>query len=119
MTIDVNIGDYLSHDEIKEIIKEQVRVSVRNAIGEKDYIFVQKLAKELAKQGAQELIPNYEQLMNDHIKNEIESIKIENLFWETMGWKSNGNKIINKVLAAHEDLIAAKVKQLFKNDSSV
>ena len=114
MKIDINIGDYLSHDEIKEIVKDQVKQSVRDAIGGKDYIFVQKLAKELAKQGAQKLIPNYEQLMNDHIKNEIESIKLENLFWESFGWKSNGNKIINKILADHEDLIAAKVKQLFK-----
>lgn len=116
MTIDIVIGDYLSHEEIKEIVKDQVKQKVRDVIGDKDYIFIQKLAKELVKQGAQEIIPNFEEMMNEHIVKEIESIKVENLFWETMGWKSNGNKIINKVLAANEDLIAAKVKQLFKSE---
>jgi len=32
-----------------------------------------------------------------------------------MGWKSQGNKIINRVLAANEPLIEAKVKQIFGN----
>lgn len=122
MNIEIDIKDYLSESEIKEIAKEEVKKYIRDVIGNssgsetsKEYVFVRKLAKQLAFEGCQELIPNFEELMNEHIKEQIATIKVSDLFWETMGWKSQGNKIINKVLAANEPLIEAKVKQIFGN----
>jgi len=122
MNIEIDIKDYLSESEIKDIAKEEVKKYIRDVIGNssgtensKEYSFVRKLAKQLAFEGCQELIPNFEELMNEHIKEQIATIKISDLFWETMGWKSQGNKIINRVLAANEPLIEAKVKQIFGN----
>lgn len=122
MNIEIDIKDYLSESEIKDIAKEEVKKYIREVIGNnsdsvnnKEYSFVRKLAKQLAFEGCQELIPNFEELMNEHIKEQINTIKVSDLFWETMGWKSQGNKIINKVLAANEPLIEAKIKQIFGN----
>jgi len=122
MNIEIDIKDYLSESEIEDIAKEEVRKYIRDIIGNssgtensKEYSFVRKLAKQLAFEGCQELIPNFEELMNEHIKEQIATIKVSDLFWETMGWKSQGNKIINKILAANEPLIEAKVKQIFGN----
>lgn len=119
--MEIKLEDYLSDNEIKEIAKEEVKKYIRDVIGSnsdsvnsKEYSFVRKLAKQLAFEGCQELIPNFEELMNEHIKEQIATIKISDLFWETMGWKSQGNKIINKILAANESLIEAKVKEIFK-----
>ena len=119
--MEINLEDYLSDNEIKEIAKEEVRKYIRDVIGNnsesnisKEYAFVRKLAKQLAFEGCQELIPNFKELMNEHIKEQIATIKVSDLFWETMGWKSQGNKIINKILAANEPLIEAKVKEIFK-----
>jgi len=121
--MEIKLEDYLSDDEIKEIAKEEVRKYIRDVIGSnsfsdtgKEYAFVRKLAKQLAFEGCQELIPNFEELMNEHIKEQIKTIKVSDLFWETMGWKSQGNKIINRILAANESLIEAKVKQIFKTE---
>ena len=106
MEMEINIEDYLSKDEIKEIVKESVQKHVRDIVGgSKEYTFVQKLAKELAKEGCQSLIPDFEQTISEHLKEEIKSIKLENLFWESFGWKSTGNKLINKLLVEHESLI--------------
>ena len=119
--MEIDITKYLSKEEIKQIAKEEVQKYVREVIGStsdnthsKEWSFVRKLALNLAKEGCQELIPNFEELINEHIKIEIKTIKISDLFWETMGWRSQGNKIINKILAANESLIEAKVKEIFK-----
>jgi len=121
--MEINITDYLSEKEIKEIAKEEVKKYVREVIGSqsdsthnKEWSFVRKLAKDLAKEGCQELIPNFENLINEHIESEIKTVKVSDLFWNTMGWCSEGNKLINKVLARNEDLIEAKVKEIFKTN---
>jgi len=123
MNIEIDIKDYLSPSEIKDIAKEEVRKYVREVIGNNseskssaEYAFVSKLAKKLAFEGCQELIPNFDELINKHIQEQIETIKVSDLFWQNIGWKSEGNKIINKILAANEHLIEAKIKKIFGNE---
>jgi len=113
MNIKINIEEYLSPEEIKDIIKEEVKVYVRQRIGTEKSVFVSKLLKDLVRDEIQIVIPNFEQLLNDHIKAQIETFNLGDLFWKSFGWRSEGNRLMNKVLAEHEDLIAAKVKQIF------
>ncbi len=112
--MEINIEDYFSESEIREIVKEEVKGHVRGILGQKETSFITQLAKSLAKDGVQELIPNFEELLNEHIKAQIESIKLETIFWESFGWRSTGNKLINKILANNEPLIEAKIKEMFK-----
>lgn len=116
----INIKDYLSKEEIKEICTNEVKRHVREVIGEvsvssdKSRVLIGKLAKELAKEGVQEIIPNFKELINAQIQSEIEKIKLSEMFWESYGWKSTGNKIIVEVLNNNKALLDAKMKELFK-----
>ena len=78
--MNINIEDYLSNEEIKEIVIEEIRKHVRNCVGEvsvssdKSRVLIGVMAKTLAKEGVQELIPNFKELINLHIQEEISKI---------------------------------------------
>lgn len=117
--MDVNIKNYLSEEEIKDICTKEVQQHVRNVIGdfsvsiEKERVFVSKLAKNLAKDGVQEIIPDFKELINEHIKSEIQKITLADFFFEAFGWRSAGNKIFNEVLSNNKQLLDAKIKEIF------
>ncbi len=121
MTTEINIQDYLSTEEIKGIVEDEVRKHVRNCIGEvsvssdRATVLIRTLAKQLAKDGVQEIIPNFKELINEHIVSAISDIKLSEMFMESMGWRSTGNKILNEVLSANKPLIDAKVKEIFSS----
>jgi len=114
MKVEIEISKYLSENEIKEIVKDEVKTIVRQTIGaSKETQFVTILAKKLAKEGVQELIPNFEELINNHIKEQIKTVKLSDFFESSFGWSNTGNKILNLVLSENKELIDAKVKEIF------
>ena len=87
-------------------------ISVFSDIGR---VFVSKLAKDLAKEGVQEIIPNFTELINEHIQTEIKNLKLSNFFdMNSFGWTTKGAKILNGVLNDNKELLDAKVKEIFK-----
>jgi len=118
--INIKIEDYLSEEDIKDIVTEEIKKHVRNCVGEvsvssdKGRVLVGVMAKQLAKDGVQELIPNFKDLINEHIGEEISKLKLHDFFVETMGWRSTGNKIFNGVLSDNIKLIDSKIKEIFK-----
>lgn len=118
--MEIKIEDYLLEEEIKEIVKEEIRKHVRNCVGEvsvsqdKGRVLIGVMAKQLAKDGVQELIPNFKELINEHIQIEIAKLKLHDFFVENMGWRSAGNKIVNAVMSDNKELLDAKIKELFK-----
>lgn len=120
MDINIKVEDYLSEDEIKEIVTEEIRKHVRNCVGEvsvssdKSRVLIGQMAKSLARDGVQELIPNFKELINIHIQEEISKLKLHDFFTENMGWRSTGNKLVNSVLSDNKALIDAKIKEIFK-----
>lgn len=119
--MEINIKEYLSADEIKDIVQDEVRKHVRSCIGEvslsadKGRVLIGQLAKQLAKDGIQEIIPNFKEMINEHIQSSIKDISLSEMFMQSMGWRSTGNKILNEVLSANKPLIDAKVKELFSS----
>ena len=102
--MEINIKDYLSEEEIKEICITEIRRHVRDVIGEvsvsseRERVLISKLAKNLAKDGVQEIIPNFKELINEHIKTEINKVTLSDFFFSSLGWRSEGNKVLNSVL---------------------
>jgi len=118
--MNINIEDYLSEEEIKEIVKEEIKKHVRNCVGQvsvsedKARVMLSVMAKQIAREGIQGLIPNFKESLNEHIKEEIKKIQLHDFFTHNMGWRSDGNKLFNSVLSDNKELIDAKIKEIFK-----
>jgi NCAIR mutase (PurE)-related protein len=118
--MEIKIEDYLSEEEIKEIVKEEIRKHVRNCVGEvsvsqdKARVMLSVMAKQIARDGIQGLIPNFKEYLDEHIKEEIKKIQLHDFFTHNMGWRSDGNKLINSILSDNKQLIDAKIKEIFK-----
>ncbi len=118
--MEINIEDYLSKEDIKEIVIDEVKRHVRNVIGnvsvssDKSSVLISQLAKNLAKEGVQEIIPNFKELINSQIESEIKKITLSDFFVSSFEWSNPGNKILNGVLSDNKELLDAKVKELFK-----
>ena len=115
----INIEDYLSKEEIKEICTEEIKRHIRDVVGnvsvssDRESVLIGKLAKDLAKEGIQEIIPNFKELINAQIQSEIGKITLAQMFWESYGWKSTGNKVLVEVLNQNKPLLDAKMKEIF------
>ena len=72
------------------------------------------LAKTLAKEGVQEIIPDFKELINQQIKSEIAKIDLSQMFCESYGWKSTGNKVLVEVLNNNKKELDAKIKEVLK-----
>jgi len=118
--MEINIEDYLSKKEIKDICKEVLKKHILDCVGnvsvstDKGRVFVSKLAKELAKEGVQEIIPNFKELINEQIESQIKTVKLSDFFVHSFGWNNQGNKVLNEVLSNNKPLLDAKIKEIFK-----
>lgn len=118
--MNIKIEDYISKEEIKDIVIQEIKQHVRNAVGEisvssdKSRVLIGQLAKNLAKEGVQEIIPNFKSLINEQIESEIKKVTLSSFFVNSFGWSNTGNKILNSVLSDNKALLDAKIKELFK-----
>ena len=118
--MEIKIEDYLSDEEIKDIVKEEIKEHVRQCVGDLSVsdvdigrVFVTKLAQKLAKEGVQEIIPNFKELINAQIESQIKKITLSDFFVSSFGWSNPGNKILNGVLSDNKPLLDAKIKEIF------
>ena len=115
----IKIEKYLSENEIKDICIEEVKRHIRDVVGnvsvgsDRSAVLIRQLAKNLAKDGVQEIIPDFKELINEHIKTEINKVTLADYFSESYGWRSQGNKILNEVLSENKPLLDAKIKEIF------
>ncbi len=120
MNINIKIEDYLSEEEIKEIISDEIKKHIRNCVGEvsvsqdKARVMLSVMAKQIARDGIQGLIPNFKESLDEHIKEEVKKLQLHDFFTHNMGWRSDGNKLINSILSENKALIDAKIKEIFK-----
>ena len=118
--MEIAIEDHLSDEEIKEIVTAELKSHIRRCVGDVSVssdtgrVFVSKLAKSLAKEGVQEIIPEFKELINAQIESEIKKITISSFFVHSFGWSSEGNKVLNQVLSDNKQLLDTKIKEVFK-----
>ena len=112
--MEIKIENYLNDEEIKEIIKDTIKTHVKSLIGN-GKLNISLLAKTFAKNEIQELIPNFKELLNSHIQEQIKTITLGDFFVHSYEWKSEGNKIFNSVLSDNKELIQVKIRELFNN----
>ena len=111
--MEIDIKEYLSDSEIKDICKEVVKSHIKSVLGN-ERTFVTTFAKRLAKDEVQELIPNFKELINEHIQEQIKTITLGDFFAMSFDWRSDGNKVFNGILSNNKDLIEAKIRNIFK-----
>ena len=118
--MNIKIEEYLSEEEIKNIVIQEIKQHVRSIVGDvsvssdKSRVLIGNLARNLAKDGVQELIPNFKELINEQIESEIKKVTLSSFFVSSFGWSNTGNKILNSVLSDNKALLDAKIKELFK-----
>ena len=118
--MNIKIEEYLSEEEIKNIVIQEIKQHVRSIVGDvsvssdKSRVLIGNLAKNLAKDGVQELIPNFKELINEQIESEIKKVTLSSFFVSSFGWSNTGNKILNSVLSDNKALLDSKIKELFK-----
>ncbi len=118
--MNIEIEKYLNEEEIKEIVKEEIKRHIRDVVGnisvssDRDRVFITKLAQKLAKEGVQEIIPDFKEMINEHIQSEIKKVTLSDFFFASFGWRSEGNKVLNGVLSDNKQLLDEKVKEIFK-----
>lgn len=118
--MNIKIKDYLSEEEIKNIVIQEIKRHVKSIVGDvsvssdKSRVLIGNLARNLAKDGVQELIPNFKELINEQIESEIKKVTLSSFFVSSFGWSNTGNKILNSVLSDNKALLDAKIKELFK-----
>ena len=118
--MNIKIEEYLSEEEIKNIVIQEIKQHVKGIVGDvsvssdKSRVLIGNLARNLAKDGVQELIPNFKELINEQIESEIKKVTLSSFFVSSFGWSNTGNKILNSVLSDNKALLDAKIKELFK-----
>jgi DNA-binding cell septation regulator SpoVG len=111
--MEIDIKDYLSDTEIKNICKEEVKSHIKSILGTGGN-FISVFSKSLAKKEVQDLIPNFKELISEHIQEQIKTITLADFFVHSYDWKSEGNKIFNGVLSDNKELIQDKIREIFK-----
>lgn len=114
--MEIKIEDYLSQEEIREIVIEVVRDKAKCSIGSgsSNSQFMTTLARKIALEESQRLIPGFESLIRDHFKEMVEKLTLADFFMHSFGWRSDGNKLFNKIMSSNSDLIDRKIKEIFK-----
>ena len=117
MEMNIKISDYLSEDEIKEIVKEEFRSRLRNHFDSEYNIgrIITNCAYRNLGEELEKLVPNYKKSLGDNIKNIFESkdsIRYE-LFSNDMfsNRKSSGEVLIEEYLKNNKKLLEDKIKE--------
>ena len=116
--MDIKIEDYLSQDEIKNIVLEVVKDKAKLSIGSGTSAsqFMTVVARKIALEESQRLIPGFEDLIKDHFQEILSKLTLADFFTHSFGWRSDGNKLFNRIMSENSDLIDKKIKEIFKTN---
>jgi hypothetical protein len=121
--MEIKIEDYLSHDDIKEIVNDELRNQViKHFMNEENAKrLLMNLSYHIVKEEVNKIVPNYEQELIEKVASLIRDKKsVEfNLFdfdtWNSGRSKSLGAKIVEQTIKENEQLIKDKVIESIQN----
>ena len=119
--LEINIKDYLTIDEIKDIIRDEFAASVARALSKEADLtrIIGNIAHEIVFDEVGKYIPNYKELLAKNIKQIIEK---QDYRWQIFRCKDvwdreegPGLTIIKETLKANKDSIKKRVEDAINN----
>lgn len=114
--MEINFKDYLSDNEVKEIVQDELRIQVRKLFSgteENTQRLLSNLAYAIVRDEVDKIVPNYEQdLVNkvaELIKSKDLSFHVFNYHYSTNAPTSFGSKVIEQTVKENQQLIKDKV----------
>ena len=114
--MEINFKDYLSDNEVKEIVQDELRIQVRKLFSgteENTQRLLSNLAYAIVRDEVDKIVPNYEQdLVNkvaELIKSKDLSFHVFNYHHSTNAPTSFGSKVIEQTVKENQQLIKDKV----------
>jgi hypothetical protein len=121
MNIEIDLSDYLSEDNIKEACKEAVKNRVYNIFSSEQNLqrILTNTAYHLFVEKANEIFPNAEQIIADHVLKIInEKSSYTGLLFEEAGYgrpESVGLKIVKQTISENAHVIKERVFEALTN----
>ena len=114
--MEINFKDYLSDDEVKEIVQDELRIQVRKLFSgteENTQRLLSNLAYAIVRDEVDKIVPNYEEeLINkvaELVKSKDLSFHVFNYHYSTNAPTSFGSKVIEQTVKENQQLIKDKV----------
>ena len=114
--MEINFKDYLSDNEVKEIVQDELRIQVRKLFSgteENTQRLLSNLAYTIVRDEVDKIVPNYEQdLVNkvaELVKSKDLSFHVFNYHYSTNAPTSFGSKVIEQTVKENQQLIKDKV----------
>ena len=114
--MEINFKDYLSDDEVKEIVQDELRIQVRKFFSgteENTQRLLSNLAYSIVRDEVDKIVPNYEEeLVNkvaELVKSKELSFHVFNYHYSTNAPTSFGSKVIEQTVKENQQLIKDKV----------
>lgn len=119
--MEIKIENYLSDDEIKDIVSDEIRNQVRGLFSNevKATRLLSNIAYETIEPQVEALIPNHKQKIIDKVVKVIEETELRGYVYSHK-WDSNepdsfGSKLIQQTVKENQELIKDKVIESIKN----
>ena len=117
--MDINIKDYLSNDEIKEIVVDELRNQIKDHFKDEDRAarLLSNFSYKLIYDEIDKTIPNSRQLIESKTKEILLDIKSYSVFRNSSYGQtpSPAHKIMEQAVTDNKDLINGKVKETIIN----
>ena len=118
--MEIKIESYLSHDEIKEIVVDELRNNIRNIfVDEKNTErILSNLSYKIVYDEIDKTFPESREFIKDKTLQVIRGLKNYSVFryrWNDGSPESLGAKYIDEAVKENKDLIVDKVKETIEN----
>ena len=112
MEMNIEISDYLSEEEIKEIVRQEFADRLRNHFDSEYNIerIISNTAYKCLGEELDKLVPNYKEILNKNIKEVFNSK--DSISYELFSMKSTpANIMLENIIKDNKQLIEEKIKE--------